>query len=1036
MPASRSLASLHLVLLAGLLLNAGRAAAAEPKVEDLRRGLVASYRDAAKTEVQRLEPTIALALKAGEAPHPQLDGKSEKVTWRGYLNVVRGGTYRFRARVRGELRVTIDVKEALRAEETGGAAAWHESGEVKLEPGVHVFIVEFKRLAGPARVELFWEGPQFRSEPLNPDFLGHTAAQETEAFKKDVRAEDGRFLTEEMSCAKCHRAPDGNKVAQTLASRPGPDLSKVGQRVHAGWIERWLEAPQKLRPTAVMPELFGHDDTGKVERRAVGAYLASLGGPVPATKETKKDNGSINRGQKLYTSVGCIACHGPYPGKADAKKADAESGAIYGSPKVHPLFALGSKTTVERLTEYLSNPLAHDPSGRMPNMVLQGGEAQDLARFLCQSVDETIKADLSAPASADKVAEVFQLVENRPEELAAFKKLPDAEQWKDLGKRLIINRGCNNCHKIEPGGKPFAQVQASADLADLTKKKGRDATGCLADKPDDLGRAPKFPLTEAQRDAIRLFLRDGLEGAGSPAPGHAARTDLRRFNCLACHQRDGEGGLSTELVEELRRYEKADNAEAVSPPPLTGVAHKLRTPWLKQVLTGAGRARPWMGLRMPQFGEANVGKLPETLAALEGTETDDTVHKVALDTTKIQAGRQLVGKAAFGCVSCHDLAGIPNFGTRGPDLAGMNQRVRYEWYQRWLEQPQRIQPGTRMPSVFPEGKSLLHDVLGGSGDRQADAIWAYLSLGPTLPLPDGMEPPKGLILAVTDKPYILRTFMPDGGGSRAIAVGYPGGVSTSFDAHTCRLSYAWSGNFLDASPVWAGRGGNPAKLMGAKFWTAPPGCPVAATTSNEPPDFVGRASDPAYGGALPEGKVFRGTPLLRFEGYGTDAQGVPTFRYHLVVGESESVKVSERVEPLRAPAGVGVARRFTLEVPAKQTPWVLLGESADAPKLLDDKGEKKALSVKDGVAELSAAGQTLVLSQGGERVAVLAPASVPEGSRWRVQQVEKKWQVLLRVPTADKAAARRVDVHIWVPHRDDAGLLKELLAPKQQGERP
>ena len=41
----------------------------------LRPGLVASYRDAARpatNEVVRLEPTIALALKAGEAPHPRL----------------------------------------------------------------------------------------------------------------------------------------------------------------------------------------------------------------------------------------------------------------------------------------------------------------------------------------------------------------------------------------------------------------------------------------------------------------------------------------------------------------------------------------------------------------------------------------------------------------------------------------------------------------------------------------------------------------------------------------------------------------------------------------------------------------------------------------------------------------------------------------------------------------------------------------------------------------------------------------------------
>jgi hypothetical protein len=95
----------------------------------------------------------------------------------------------------------------------------------------------------------------------------------------------------------------------------------------------------------------------------------------------------------------------------------------------------------------------------------------------------------------------------------------------------------------------------------------------------------------------------------------------------------------------------------------------------------------------------------------------------------------MAGPKGFACVSCHDLAGAPGSGTRGPDLAGMTRRVRYDWYRRWLEQPQRLQSGTRMPEVFGGGKSLLADVLGGSADAQAEALWAYLSLGPALPRP-------------------------------------------------------------------------------------------------------------------------------------------------------------------------------------------------------------------------------------------------------------------------------------------------------------
>ena len=54
-----------------------------------------------------------------------------------------------------------------------------------------------------------------------------------------------------------------------------------------------------------------------------------------------------------------------------------------------------------------------------------------------------------------------------------------------------------------------------------------------------------------------------------------------------------------------------------------------------------------------------------------------------------------------------------------------------------------MQPGTRMPTVFPDGTSLLDKLLDGRVDAQADAMWGYLSLGPSLPLPVGVERPKG-----------------------------------------------------------------------------------------------------------------------------------------------------------------------------------------------------------------------------------------------------------------------------------------------------
>jgi hypothetical protein len=428
-----------------------------------------------------------------------------------------------------------------------------------------------------------------------------------------------------------------------------------------------------------------------------------------------------------------------------------------------------------------------------------------------------------------------------------------------------------------------------------------------------------------------------------------------------------------------------------------------------------------MGLRMPQFGAANVGHLPEALAALEGADPDEGLQPVAVTTAKLETGRLLVGKNAFGCISCHDLAGIPNSGTRGPDLASQNQRVRHEWYRRWLEQPQRMQPGTRMPMIFPDGKSTLPTVLGGNADAQADAIWAYLSLGANLPLPDGLEPPKGLVLTAKDRPVLLRTFMPDA-GARAIAVGYPNGVSLAFDAATCRLAYGWSGNFLDAGPVWNNRGGNPAKLLGPRFWTAPPGCPWTATTTNEPPDFPALARDPARGAAPPEGQLYEGPHQVRFEGYATDKAGMPTFRYEVNASEAQPVRVTECPAPLRHAAGIGVSRRFTLEVPAQRTAWLWAGDASQPPRLLDRNGNSIATT------EQAAAERALVLPQSGDRILLLMVHTAPPGTRWHLARHAGGWHVLLVLPASAEPARSSVCLDIWMPYRNDAAFFKELRA--------
>jgi cytochrome c553 len=656
-------------------------------------------------------------------------------------------------------------------------------------------------------------------------------------------------------------------------------------------------------------------------------------------------------------------------------------------------------------------------------MNLSPQEALDLARHLCRTTDPAVPPATPAAPKADPLGLGKQLGQGI--DLAALEKLPAGEQWVELGRVLTASKGCANCHTIAAAGRP---VPPADTFPKLEAVKAAGAKGCIAPKPDP-AKVPVYHLAPPEAAALAAFTRAGLTGAGSPAPTHQARVALRRFNCLNCHARDGEGGIPNDLANEMRLLERAENADDVRPPLLTGVGHKARTSWLRSVLTGGGRARPWMQLRMPQYGEAHVGFLPEALAHLEGTLPDDAIRKIPATPQQIALGKQIVGKGGLGCISCHDISGVANTGTRGPDLATINQRVRYEWYDRWMHQPLRMAPGTRMPQAFVDGKSVLSTVLNGDPKGQAEAMWAYLSLGPGLPLPEGLEPPRGLIVAVKERPEVLRTFMPDA-GAKAIAVGYPGGVNLAFSADECRLAYGWAGNFLDASPVWADRGGAPAKPLGPRFWAAPGGHPWALTAGGKVPDFPARAKNPAYGLPLPlePARIYAGPVAVRFDGYSLDADGRPTFRYSLDEGEAGVLKVVETPAPLKSAVATGFTRTFALEVPGGRRAWLLAGHTAKAPRVLAaNGGDAPALDLKAAEPLVTATGTRVVLPQDADRAAVLEAIDAPAGADWRfVPRPGGGWLAVLRLPETKEPRKATFALALWALAKDDEALLKEL----------
>jgi hypothetical protein len=109
------------------------------------------------------------------------------------------------------------------------------------------------------------------------------------------------------------------------------------------------------------------------------------------------------------------------------------------------------------------------------------------------------------------------------------------------------------------------------------------------------------------------------------------------------------------------------------------------------------------------------------------------------DVELARLGRRLLGRdGGFGCTSCHDVGSTEArgaFEVPGVNFIDSRERLRKDFIHRWMMNPVRVSPETRMPQFALEGgRSPFADVLDGDARRQFEAIWQLLLLGRALRL--------------------------------------------------------------------------------------------------------------------------------------------------------------------------------------------------------------------------------------------------------------------------------------------------------------
>ena len=173
------------------------------------------------------------------------------------------------------------------------------------------------------------------------------------------------------------------------------------------------------------------------------------------------------------------------------------------------------------------------------------------------------------------------------------------------------------------------------------------------------------------------------------------------------------------------------------------------------------------------------------------------------------------------------------------------------------------------------------------------------------------EKEKTLVLKVEKEPYILRCFseFDNKVKSHSVAVGFPSQVHFLYDANSGSLLKVWRGEFVDAGPMWLGRGGGffktPSKTKDISD------APTFASLQNKN-DFWPDSLNPAMN--------------YRFKGYKLDKQKNPIFKYS--VG---NFQVEDQVLPSESKDGLN--RSITINSTQNASGlYVLLAEGSDVRK--------------------------------------------------------------------------------------------------------
>jgi cbb3-type cytochrome oxidase cytochrome c subunit len=635
-----------------------------------------------------------------------------------------------------------------------------------------------------------WKHDHYWEQPMLA--LPRTEAACLKCHQGVVRVPEAEHLNRALEivgrygCYGCHKM-------RGFENRPkvAPPLTRPTAKLTPEWMGRWIKNPKAFRPSTRMPRFFGlqnNQGPGDAEREdaeitGIVAYLTEKAEKV--SYPPLPGRGDAERGRHLVKSIGCMGCHAiekdeVQPDVLKARNTGQAADPLPWERRFGPdLSRIGSKAKPEWIYQWILNPRQYNPETRMPSLRLSAQEALDITAYLTTLVDDTMPAERVAPVAPrpqarDRALLAYLSQRMPPQDTQAkLQAMSDHERDVMLGERTISRYGCFGCHLVpgfektppigtdlsEEGSKPadlllfgFVSIEHTAPAWFFQKLKDPRSFdgGHVAEFYDRL-RMPQFGFTDEQADAVTLLLQ-GLTKEKMPLESmrrmsardeavEAGRRLVRDYNCQGCHILEGRGGAIRESIAKnlmakgMSEEEATSAAASFSPPILEGEGDKVQPDWLFGFLKGPTPIRPWLEVRMPtfQFTDAEADTLVHHFAAREQRIFPfQTLPQAPPTGPGLQAALKMFGPDYFNCWNCHQQgARKPPGPPEGwaPDLTLASRRLNADWIERWLSNPQKLMPGTKMPTFYdpedPKG-SAPPDVLEGDPQRQIRALSEYV----------------------------------------------------------------------------------------------------------------------------------------------------------------------------------------------------------------------------------------------------------------------------------------------------------------------